>query len=122
MSILSYILVVFVALEALFIMLLEMFGAQTKFAQKAFNLSREYLAQKETKVAMANQGLYNGFIGIGILVVLLMFPSNAVFSGVLLFVGFVVIAAIYGSITANPKIIVSQGLPAILALIALFFS
>ena len=36
-----------------------------------------------------------------------------------LFIGFVIIAALYGAVTANKKIILSQGLPAIIALIAL---
>lgn len=119
MSILSYILVVLVALEAIFIMLLEMFAVESKVSQKAFGLSPEYLSQKEAKIAMANQGLYNGFVGVGILVVLFVFPSNAVFYGALLFVGFVVIAAIYGSLTVNPKVIFSQGLLAILAVLSL---
>ncbi|AUJ30021.1 MAG: DUF1304 domain-containing protein, partial [Liquorilactobacillus hordei] len=122
MSILSYILVVLVALEAIFIMLLEMFAVESKVSQKAFGLSPEYLSQKEAKIAMANQGLYNGFVGVGILVVLFVFPSNAVFYGALLFVGFVVIAAIYGSLTVNPKVIFSQGLLAILAVLSLLFT
>ncbi|MBZ2404713.1 DUF1304 domain-containing protein [Liquorilactobacillus hordei] len=122
MSILSYILVVLVALEAIFIMLLEMFAVESKMSQKAFGLSPEYLSQKEAKIAMANQGLYNGFVGVGILVVLFVFPSNAVFYGSLLFVGFVVIAAIYGSLTVNPKVIFSQGLLAILAVLSLLFT
>ncbi|KRL07664.1 MAG: DUF1304 domain-containing protein [Liquorilactobacillus hordei] len=122
MSILSYILVVLVALEAIFIMLLEMFAVESKMSQKAFGLSPEYLSQKEAKIAMANQGLYNGFVGVGILVVLFVFPSNAVFYGALLFVGFVVIAAIYGSLTVNPKVIFSQGLLAILAVLSLLFT
>lgn len=122
MGILSYILVVLVALEAIFIMLLEMFAVESKMSQKAFGLSPEYLSQKEAKIAMANQGLYNGFVGVGILVVLFVFPSNAVFYGALLFVGFVVIAAIYGSLTVNPKVIFSQGLLAILAVLSLLFT
>lgn len=99
-----------------------MFAVQSKMAQNAFGLSPEYLSQKEAKISMANQGLYNGFIGVGIFLVLFVFPSNAVFSGLLLFIGFVVVAAIYGALTANPKIILSQGLPAILALLALLFT
>ncbi|MDN7144507.1 DUF1304 domain-containing protein [Liquorilactobacillus mali] len=122
MSILSYILVIFVAVEAIFIMVLEMFAVQSKMAQKAFNLVPEYLRQKEAKIAMANQGLYNGFIGVGIFVILFIFPGNAILYGLLLFVGFVVVAAIYGALTVNPKIILSQGLPAILAILALLFT
>lgn len=54
MKLLSTILVSLVALEALFIMILEMFFTQTAMARQAFDLSAEYLAQKESRVSMAN--------------------------------------------------------------------
>ncbi len=122
MKMLSDIMVVLVALEALGIMGLEIFGTQTEIARKAFDLSASYLSQLETKMSMANQGLYNGFIGVGILIVRFGFPSVAIYPGLLLFVGFVVVAAIFGALTVNRKIILTQGLPAIIALILLIVS
>ncbi|MCK8633926.1 hypothetical protein LNP16_02570 [Apilactobacillus kunkeei] len=43
MQIISDVLALIVAIEALFIMILEMFFSRTKMAQKAFALSMEYL-------------------------------------------------------------------------------
>lgn len=119
MKFISDLLILIVAFEALFIMVLEMFFTQTKLARNAFDLSKEYLQQKEAKVSMANQGLYNGFIGIGIIVSRFILPFDARNMALYLFIGFVIIAALYGAVTANKKIILSQGLPAIIALIAL---
>ncbi|MFD1671368.1 DUF1304 domain-containing protein [Agrilactobacillus yilanensis] len=122
MKIISDVLVIIVALEALFIMVLEMFLTQTKIARNAFDLPKAYLAQKKAQVSMANQGLYNGFIGIGILLSMFVFPSEIRIWNLYLFVGFVVVAAIYGALTASKKIILSQGVPAILALVALIIA
>lgn len=122
MKMISDVLVFAVALEALFIMVLEMFLTQTKIDRNAFDLPKEYLAQEKVQVSMANQGLYNGFIGVGILLSMLVFPNELRIWNLYLFVGFVVVAAIYGAFTANKKIIFSQGLPAILALVALILS
>ncbi|KMO46317.1 membrane protein [Lacticaseibacillus rhamnosus] len=113
--------VLLVAIEAVFIMFLEIFGTQTKMARKAFDLSKEYLATKEAKSSMANQGLYNGFIGIGLLYARYGLSGGASYNVQLLFVGFVVVAAIFGSLTANRKIILTQGSPAIVALLLLLF-
>ena len=108
-----------VALEHLFIMILEMFFSTTSTAQNAFEVEPEFLNQKEAKSLMANQGLYNGFIGVGLMVVLLILSGAALKSMLLLFTGFVFIAAVFGSLTAAKKIILVQGLPALLAFIAI---
>lgn len=74
----------------------------------------------EARIAMANQGLYNGFIGVGLLFARFVFPGNAQYMGSMMFVIFVIVAAIYGwSSAKNPKILLAQGTPAILALLAL---
>ncbi|UDM31994.1 DUF1304 domain-containing protein [Lentilactobacillus laojiaonis] len=122
LKLISDIMIIFVAVEALFIMLLEMFGSTSKLAQKAFDLDLDYLNQPEAKVSMQNQGLYNGFIGLGILLVRFAFPVDAIYPGLLLFIVFVIIAALFGAITANKKIIFTQGLPAIISLILLLIS
>jgi putative membrane protein len=122
MKLLSIILVSIVALEALFIMVLEMFLTQTPLARRAFDLSAGYLAKKEARVSMANQGLYNGFIGVGIFFSLLTLSGDAQSKMLYLFVGFVIVAAIFGALTANKKILISQGLPAILAMIVLLIA
>ena len=119
MKLLSIILVSIVALEALFIMVLEMFLTQTPLARRAFDLSADYLAKKEARVSLANQGLYNGFIGVGIIFSLLVLSGEAQLQMLYFFDGFVILAAIFGALTANKKILITQGLPAMLAMIAL---
>lgn len=107
MSIFSTILASLVALEALYIMQLEMFASKEKL-ENVFGLSKEYL------------GLYNGFIGVGLLFSRFFFPVNSQFIGTTMFVIFVIIAAIYGWLSAkNIKILLLQGTPAILALLSL---
>ena len=119
MKLLSIILVSIVALEALFIMVLEMFLTQTPLARRAFDLSADYLAKKEARVSLANQGLSNGFIGVGIIFSLLVLSGEAQLQMLYFFDGFVIVAAIFGALTANKKILITQGLPAMLAMIAL---
>lgn len=100
-------------------MQLEMFASKEKL-ENVFGLSKEYLSMEEARVSMKNQGLYNGFIGVGLLFSRFFFPVNAQFIGTTMFVIFVIIAAIYGWLSAkNIKILLLQGTPAILALLSL---
>ena len=80
MSIFSTILASLVALEALYIMQLEMFASKEKL-ENVFGLSKEYLSMEEARVSMKNQGLYNGFIGVGLLFSRFFFPVNSQFIG-----------------------------------------
>lgn len=119
MSIISTILIIIVAVEALAILGLEMFGSQTAAAAKAFGFTPDYQHRPETKTTMGNIGLYNGFVGVGLLFMRFVLPANAVVSGSLLFTGFVVIAGIYGGLTVNRQIALTQGLPGLLAFLSL---
>lgn len=119
MSLISTILIIIVAVEALGILGLEMFGSQTAAARQAFDISAEYQRRPETKTTLANIGLYNGFVGVGLLFMRFGLPSNAVIAGCLFFTGFVVVAGIYGGLTANRQIALTQGLPGLLAFLSL---
>ncbi|MCH5462940.1 DUF1304 domain-containing protein [Lactobacillus sp. LC28-10] len=119
MSVISTILVLIVAVEALLILCLEMFGSQTATAQKAFGMSAEYQHRPETKSTMANIGLYNGFVGVGLLFMRFGLPANAVVAGCLVFTGFVFIAGIFGGLTVNRQIAWTQGIPGLLAFLSL---
>ena len=105
MSIFSTILASLVALEALYIMQLEMFASKEKL-ENVFGLSKEYLSMEEARVSMKFSRFF--------------FPVNSQFIGTTMFVIFVIIAAIYGWLSAkNIKILLLQGTPAILALLSL---
>lgn len=104
-----------VALEHLYILVLEMFLWTKPRGRKAFGLTLEQALA--TKSMAANQGLYNGFLAAG-LVWSLLHPDAAF--GLQLqyfFLGCVLVAALYGGLTTKRSILVMQGLPALLAML-----
>ncbi|UUZ83556.1 DUF1304 domain-containing protein [Paenibacillus sp. P26] len=114
MAILSTVLVALVAIEHVYILILEMFMWTTPRARKAFGTNEAYAEQ--TKSLAANQGLYNGFLAAG-LAWGLIHPNPAFGHQLqLFFLGCVIVAAIYGSATAKRSILFVQGLPALAAL------
>lgn len=111
------ILVVVVAILHFYFFILEMFLWTRPKALKAFGMTPAFAEQ--TKTLAANQGLYNGFLTVGLFIGLL---NNDVASSQLLLrfiLGCIVVAGIYGGITVNRKIFIIQSIPAIFALAAM---
>lgn len=106
------ILIGFVALEHLGFLVLEMFFWTRPFGLETFGLTAEFAAQSASLAA--NQGLYNGFLAAG-LVWSLLKKTDAVPLQVF-FLGCVVIAGVFGAVTAKASILYVQGAPALLAL------
>jgi putative membrane protein len=106
-----------VALEHIYILWLEMFAWTTK-AKRVFKSVPADLFEK-TKVLAANQGLYNGFLSAGLIWSLCICDNIWSRNVAMFFLSCVIIAAIYGGITAEKSIFIKQGLPAIIALILL---
>lgn len=104
-----------VALLHMGFLVLEMFLWSTPTGMKIFRMS-EAQAQM-TKVLAANQGLYNGFLSAGLIYGLVTGDMNVT----VLFLVFVLVAGIYGALTASPNILFVQALPALIALIVRFF-
>lgn len=119
MEIIAAILVGIVALEHLFIMILEMFFMNSKVEKRAFQLPEHLEGDRNVAIMFANQGLYNGFLAVGLIWGLILGLNSIGYMVQLFFVMCVVVAALFGGFTSNKSIIVKQGLPAILALIAL---
>ena len=119
MEVLTAILVGIVAIEHLFIMILEMFFIDSKLAKRAFNLPKHLERDRNVAIMFANQGLYNGFLAAGLIWGLILGLNSIGYMIQLFFVICVVVAAIFGGFTSNKSIIVKQGLPAILALVTL---
>ncbi|MDR6881828.1 DUF1304 domain-containing protein [Bacillus sp. 3255] len=116
MAIISAIFVALVAAEHVYILILEMFLWTTPRALKAFGTTKMFA--EESKSLAANQGLYNGFLAAGLIWGLL-HPDAAVGHQLqLFFLGCVLVAAIYGGITAKRSILIVQGLPALIAMVA----
>ena len=120
MAILAIILVALVAIEHIYILVLEMFLWTTPRGMRAFGLKPDQAAQ--TRVMAANQGLYNGFLAAG-LIWSLIHPDPAVaFELKLFFLGCVLVAGLYGGATASRKIFLIQALPAAIALLAVLLA
>ena len=120
METISKILVVLVALEHVYILYMEMFLWTTARIRKTFGTTESFA--NESKALAANQGLYNGFLAAG-LVWGVVHPTPAFGHQIqLFFLVCVVVAAIYGGMTAKRSILYVQGLPALIALIAVLAS
>ena len=117
MHIARTVLVTLVALEHVYILVLEMFLWTKPRGRKAFGLTSEFAAA--TKALAANQGLYNGFLAAGLLWSLS--PSTVGYGTALqiFFLSCVLAAAIFGGATAKRSILLIQGAPALLAMLAL---
>ena len=114
MEILAMVLTMLVGIEHLGIMGLEMFASPAKQA-KAFGLSEEYVGQKEARVSFANQGIYNGMLGLSLIISYWLFSGTVLIKVWLLLLSFVIVAAFYGGLTVGKKVWAMQMLPAVLA-------
>ncbi|WP_137135488.1 DUF1304 domain-containing protein [Rhizobium sp. FKY42] len=115
MSVIANVIVALLALEHLYILVLEMFLWTKPQGRKAFGLTPE--RAEATKVMAANQGLYNGFLAAGLLWALVHPDAGVAYQLKLFFIGCVLVAGLYGGATASRKIFVIQALPAAIALI-----
>lgn len=116
MKLVSIVLTLLVALLHIAFMILEMVFWDHPIGHRVFSLSPE-LAAGSAQLAF-NQGLYNGFLAAGLVwAVIAQKVDVRVF-----FLICVVIAGIVGAITAKPSIFVIQALPAIVALVVVWFS
>lgn len=113
------ILVFLVALEHLYILVLEMFLWHRPRTLKIFGIPKE--EGESLKVMAANQGLYNGFLSAGLFWGLL-HPDQLVGQQIqIFFLLCVIVAAIYGGFSVKKTIWGIQGGPAVLALISVLF-
>jgi putative membrane protein len=120
MGYLPKIFVALVAIEHIYILILEMFLWTKPRTLKIFGIKKE--DAEKTKSLAANQGLYNGFLSAGLIWGLL-HPNIIVGIQVqTFFLSCVLVAAIYGGITVKKTIIIVQGLPALLALAMIWFN
>ena len=72
---------------------------------------------EKTKALAANQGLYNGFLSAGLIWSLLICDPGWSANVACFFLGCVMVAGIYGAITAQKSILFVQTVPATIALI-----
>lgn len=116
MPMIAKILVALVALEHLFFLYLEMFAWTKPSTMKTFGTTAPFA--QESKTLAANQGLYNGFLAAGLLWGVIQADAMFAKQTQLFFLACVLVAAAYGGMTVKRSILVAQGLPALIALIA----
>jgi putative membrane protein len=107
------VLVAFVAIEHLYILVLEMFLWTKPAGLSAFGLTPEFAEQ--TAVLAANQGLYNGFLAAGLIWSLIRKEDGN--SIRVFFLVCIIVAGVFGAITAKPSILYVQAAPALIALV-----
>lgn len=106
----------FVGVSHLGILVLEMFFWDHPVGRKIFAMTPEVSASSATLAA--NQGLYNGFLAAGIAWALLSDRRDLK----LFFLGCVIVAGVFGGITAKTSILVTQAFPAVIAFAAVLAS
>ena len=118
MSALSNVVVGSVAIIHIYILVLEMFLWDKPFGLRAFGQSLE--AARATKVLAANQGLYNGFLAAGLIWGLALGTDGR--NVQVFFLSCVLVAGLYGAVTASRKILYVQAIPALIGLTLVFLA
>jgi putative membrane protein len=101
--------VALVALLHVYFLVLEMFLWDKSFGRRTFGMTPEQAAA--TKTLAMNQGLYNGFLAAGLLWGMLAGDEVKIF-----FLACVIVAGVFGAVTASRKILWVQAVPGVLAL------
>ena len=114
LEILAIIFTIFVMLEHLYILYMEMFAWETR--GKVFFKSLPEHLFADTKSMAANQGFYNGFLVAGLVWSFCISAPEWSLNVRLFFLGCVAVAGIYGGLTASKKIFFAQAMPAIIAI------
>ncbi len=98
----------------------EMFLWQSKFAQKAFRMSEQ--VARDSAVLAANQGLYNGFLAAGLTWGLCTADPVLGHALQVFFLSCMLVAGLFGGLSANKRILFLQALPALIPLAMILFS
>jgi putative membrane protein len=103
-----------IALSHVGFLILEMFFWNHPVGRRIFGMTPEVSASSATLAA--NQGLYNGFLAAGLVWALLANRRELK----IFFLGCVIVAGVFGGLTAKTSILLTQALPAAIALALVF--
>jgi putative membrane protein len=112
MRMISLLLVFLVAVIHTAFLVLEMFYWNHPVGREIFKMTPEVSAS--SAILAANQGLYNGFLVAGLLWGLISGRRDVK----VFFLACVIVAGVYGGLTAKMSILYVQGVPALAALLA----
>ena len=115
MLIVVKILLVVIAALHLYFLWFEMFAWETRGPKIFKSFPAELFTP--TKSMAANQGLYNGFLSAGLMWSLFIEDQIWQVNVAIFFLSCVVVAGIFGAMTASKKIFFVQAVPALLALL-----
>lgn len=118
MTTLAQLAVGLVALLHAWFLVLEMFLWTKPFGRRVFHLSADYA--KASAPLAKNQGLYNGFLAAGLVWGLL--AGDQAFTVQVFFLACVVVAGVFGALTANRVILWAQAVPGAIALALVFLA
>ena len=118
MTTIATVMVTLVAVLHVYFLVLEMYFWEKPLGLRAFGLTPEFA--KASKTLAANQGLYNGVLAAGLIWgVSLGSNGNNI---KIFFLLCVLVAGIFGSLTASRKILYIQAMPAAIALLLIELS
>ena len=114
MSIITTVLATIVALEHFYLFYVESIATKSDATSRVFNMD----TRPSVTSLFKNQGIYNALIGVFLIYGIYFSHSLEI---VTIFVLFVIGVATYGALTADKKIILKQGGPAIVTLLSILF-
>src|SRR4051812_7718165 len=118
MRIIALLLVAIVMLRHVGFMVLEMFFWSGPVGNRIFETTPEFAAS--SKVLAANQGLYNGFLAAGLIWGIWLGEAGDPIK--LFFLLCVAVAGLYGAATVSRRILFVQTIPAVIAMVGVWFA
>lgn len=115
MTLLATVLILLIAALHGYILWFEMFAWERRGPKIFRDFERDLFPK--TKVMAANQGLYNGFLAAGLIWSRLISDPVWAQNTALFFLTCVVVAGVYGAVTASKRILYVQALPAAVAIL-----
>lgn len=120
MNAIANILVALVAALHVYFLILEMFFWTKPLGLRIFRNTAEKAA--DSAVLAANQGLYNGFLAVGLIWGLVQPNVAFAFQIKIFFLLCVIVAGIFGAATVSRRILFVQAAPAVLALVLVWLA
>lgn len=118
MNLFSQILLTLVGIEFGYIMYLETIAPTSAATLRVFGLTADQVANPLVQNLMRNQGIYNGVIGVAVILTAWLAPVKWLAASLML--GIICVAA-YGSLTVKKDIIIKQAGLAIVSLVSLLW-